>query len=668
MRDLARWFLVSVCSLVTCAAQDMPPAMQKTINALDKSVDGDWQQTTLSAVLASLSASEKLTLTLDPAIADRGSRNVTLHAARTPLGAVLDQLGSRFALDTQVRSDGVVLLVAAPGAKPVPEWVEDALPVRKFLPGGRYFRLPPPNGWDDPIVALDDTDVANLAKPTPATWSRLLDGHLDRIEAWHVEHSAPPAGLITFLKANPGARREFWRALDLRFDDAHAACEILDELRLIDEKLFLANTSVAVAIAVVYDTPVAATSSRYNALWAVKESQFGPSLTYQEIWKYFTNPKQQAQFVFKPHTLPWTVLTQLVDLDVSQAEIDWALSQYAGKKLDFDVLYQSVPYDQAKLAHASTKLGDHPYTMANLRTYGGVCVDQAHFSSRIAKIFGVPSLKCCGNGRYGGVGHCWSGYLAAKGKSPELAFTGRYQGDYYYFGTAFDPQTSTQLLDRDVELLYAGASSGGEAWAIATHLAHIARNLDGHPDQATSIAREAIHRNPLVAEAWRVLLRNVPPGEADKSWQILAKAAANFPDLMWEGLRLTLERMPAADKGRQKLYDVAYALAGAAKRPDILIQIRLAQIGELAVAKQNKDVISLAFDTVRTNVKEGTLIMPLVKRVVELANGFKESDPSFRMNVVKETLAKISADFPKARGNEVSPAWNEWQQLVGTLK
>jgi hypothetical protein len=657
--------LASVCAY---AAEAMPAEMQKTLDALEKSVNCNWQRTPLNTVLASLASSEHIVLTLDPTVAERGTQSVTLHAANTPLGGVLERLASRFALDVQIRNDGAVMLVGVAGAKPAPDWVDDALPVRKFEPTGRYYRLPPPNGWDDPVKALDDTEIATLTKPTAATWARLLDGHINRIEAWHVEHSAPPAELITFLKANPGVRKEFWRALDPRFDDVQAACRILNELRLSDEKNFLLNYQVAIAIAVVHDTPAAAVSSRFHALWAVTASQFGPPLTYLEIWDYFTNPKHQAQFVFKPRTLPWTVLTQLVDLDVSQAEIDWALSQYKGKKLDFDGLYQSVPYDYDKLAHASTKLGSKPYTLVNLRTLGGVCVDQAHFSSRVAKIFGVPSVKCGGSGRYGGVGHCWSGYLAAKGKSPELAFTGRYQGDYYYFGTAFDPQTSTELLDRDIELLYAGASSGGESWATAAHLARIARNLDGHPEQAMTIAREAVKRSPLVAEAWRVLLRNVPPAEAEKTWQTLAKAASNFPDLLWEGLRLTLERLQPNDKSRQKLYDSAYALAGAAKRPDIVIQIRLAQIGELAAAKQDKEVITLAFETVRTNIKEGTLIMPLVKRVVELANEFKQSDAGFRMNVVKDTFAKIATDFPKSRGNEISPAWNEWQQLVSSLK
>ena len=240
MRILVWLLLALVTCLPRAAAQDAP-SVQKVFDALAKSVDCNWQRTPLKDVLAGLAKSENLDIRLDPAIADRGTRSVTLHAANTSLGAVLERLGSRFALDTKISGDGVVLLVAAPGAKPVPEWVDDALPVRKFLPTGQYFRLPPPNGWDDPIAALDDTDVANLAKPSAATWSRLLDGHIDRIEAWHIANSAPPAGLITFLKANPNVRREFWRALDTRFDDAKAACQIFDELRTLDEKQFHSN-------------------------------------------------------------------------------------------------------------------------------------------------------------------------------------------------------------------------------------------------------------------------------------------------------------------------------------------------------------------------------------------------------------------------------------------
>lgn len=671
MRLLASLLLVGhfMAGSATWAA-DAPAQVQAVFDRLGKSVDVDWKRKPLGDVLGELAAGEGLRIRIDEsAPAGTMARPVTFHAAGTPLGAVVDRLADRFGLDTRIGSDGEVVLFPVPGAKPVPDWVDDPQPVRLFQLG-RYRRLPPPNGWDDPVAPLGDGDEAALGKPNPAAWQKVIAGEIDRIEAYQVAQGAPSAELVAFLKAHPDVRSEFWRALDPRFDDAKAACRIMDELRAPDEKRFLEHKHLAIAAAVVFDTPEAAVSSRYNLLWAVRESQFGTPLTYTEVWQWFTDPRNQQLFVFKPSKLAWPLLVHQVDLDVDRSEIDWAVKQYAGKKLDLQALYGQVPYDYGKLAHSGTKLGDQPYTLANLRSLGGVCVDQAHFASRIAKLFGVPSLKCGGNGRYGGVGHAWSGYLAAsKSGAPELTFTGRYQFDFYYLGTAFDPQTRTEVLDRDVELLYAGVCGKYESFSDATLLARIARGLEaGKPEQATAVAREAVKRNPYVAEAWRVLLRTVPAAEADRTWQNLAKALPGFPDVVAEGLRIALDRIPADDKGRQKLYEACYALCGAAKRPDLQIQVRLGQLDELAAAKQDEVAIQKAFDTVRANVKEGTLIMPLVKRVVSLANRFAEEDPKFRMGLVKDTFAKLATDFPKQRGNEVSPAWMEWQQLVKTLK
>jgi hypothetical protein len=137
-------------------------------------------------------------------------------------------------------------------------------------------------------------------------------------------------------------------------------------------------------------------------------------------------------------------------------------------------------------------------------------------------------------------------------------------------------------------------------------------------------------------------------------------------------MRIALDRLPAQtpkeQKLRQTLYETAYAAAGAAKRPDIQIQICMAQVGELGAAKQDEVAVKKAFDTVRSHIKEGTLIMPLVKTVVTLANQFSAEDPAFRMHIVKDTFAKLANDFPKQRGKEISPAWVEWQELVKTLR
>ncbi len=661
-------------------AADTPPAVQQVFDRLERSVDVDWKRTPLGEALADLAAAHHLTISLDPAAAGLATRPVTFHAAGTALGAVIDRVAGRFGLDVRIQASGILVLVPEPGAVPIPDWVEEAQPVRVYELG-RYRRLPPPNGWGDPVAALGAQDADALAKPTAKTWEALLAGYIERIEAWHVAHSSPAAGLVAFLAAHPDVRRDFWPAIDPRFDDGAAACRIFDELRTAtDEKTFLAHRHLAIAIAVVYDTPVAAQSSRFNFLWAVRPEQFGPTLDYRQIWDYFTDPRNQTRFVFKPKDLVWPMLVHLVDLDLAQDEIDWALAQYGQKKPDLQAFYQQVPYDYQKLAHTGTKLGDRPYTLQNLRQYGGVCVDQAHYASRIAKLFGVPSLKCGGNGRYGGVGHAWSGYLGVKGRDPQLLFTGRYQFDFYYVGTAFDPQTRTEVLDRDVELLYDGVSGRYQAHADAALLARGARALvDTKPELAAALAREAVRRDPCVAAAWITLLATDAVGGLAKSWENLAKVAAGHPDLICAGLRTALARLPTgiADakgaldkpaKERQRLYEACYALCGAAKRPDLQIQVRLAQIGELADVKQDEQVIQCAFDTVRANVKEGTLIMPLVERVVTLANRFAVEDPRFKIGVVRETFAKLAPDFPKQRGEDVSPAWMEWQELMKTLK
>ena len=670
---LSSWGLICTSWLcMTVPAADLPPTAQQVLATLEHQIDVNWQDVALADGLKQLATEHGLTITLDPNADTAGTRKLSFRAANQPLGRVLDRLADRCALDTRLRSDGVIVLVAVPGAQAAPDWVEDPQPVREYGLGG-YRRLPPPGSWTDPVAALSDSERTALVKPNSALWTTILAGHLDRIEAWHIAHSEPPPDLIAFLQAHPDVRQDFWRALDYRFDEAKAACRIFDDLRLADEKRFLANKHLAIALAVVHDTPAALVSSRNYSLWAVQPAQFGAVLSWRDIWDYYTDPKRSERLLFKPSALAWPMLVHVADLDVAQAEIDWTWSQYGGKKSDLQATYSQVPYDYGKLAMSGTKLGNSPYTLENLRKLGGVCVDQAHFASRVAKIMGVPSFKCTGSGRYGGGGHAWSGFLEAKNGKPLLQFTGRYQYDMYYIGTAFDPQTRTEVVDRAVQLMYAGVSRAYESYADASQLARIAESMVvSAPASAQTVAREAVRRNPYVQVAWLALLRSLPPADLEKAWQQQAKALADYPDAVWDSLRIVLDRLPdqapKEQKLRQGLYDAAYAMAGVAKRPDIQIQICMAQVSELGASKQDEIAVKKAFDTVRTNIKEGTLIMPLVKTVVTLANQFAAENPKFRMDVVKDTFAKLAHDFPKQRGDVLSPAWIEWEELVRSLK
>ncbi len=557
----------------------------------------------------------------------------------------------------------------------VPAW-RDPHPVRVHAIG-HYRMLSPRNGWTDPVPALgEQDDPAALGKANARLAKGFLDRYIDRIEAWHAAHSTPPEGLLPWLKTHPDVRRELWSAIDPRFDDAPKALAIIDTLRLKDPQKLSTYRHLAVAMAVVHDVPEATASSRRCFLWGIQEQQFSPSLEWPALWDYFTDPKNQAGMVFNPRELAWPLMTHLVDLDVSQEEITWARTTHGKGKHEVEPLYAEVPYDNGKLKRQKTALGDLPYTLANLVDRGGVCVDQAHYASRMAKIFGVPAVKCGGAGRYGGAGHSWAGYLGMDPRThaPVLEFTGRYQFDYYYTGTAFDPQTQTEILDRHVALMYDGVTGKYETYRDASLLTRAAIALEkDQPVLSLLIVREAVQTNAYVADAWRLLMRlavagTLPVKDADRLYHTMLRALAKHPDLGLECLRLYQTAL-AKEKPdvRQRLYTEAYQVFGQAKRPDLQIAARSDQLADLAAAGRSREVLVLAFETVGANVKEGSLIMPLVKQLVELTQQFAKTVKGFRADLVKQALNKFANDFPKERGDEISPAWVEYQELVKAL-
>jgi hypothetical protein len=674
-RAVAALLALATGAYAAAQNEDHPPAaVEATFKKLHTAVDASFKRRTLADALAELTKQTQVPITLSGDAAKQEGHLVTWRG-RCSLLEALEALGGRSGLQPVVGNDGAVKLLLDPKAPPAPpEWVTDARPVRTNLPNSSR-RSPPPNGWNDPVEALGADDEAAIAKGKFVA-KAFIDGYVDRLEAWHVAHSEPPAELIAFLKAHPDIRRDLWRAISPQYDDARSALRVFEALRTASEKRVIENKHLAIALSVVFDSPDAPASSRFCYLWDVSSEQFAPAMDAQEVFDYFTDPRNQATFVFKPKELAWPLMVHLVDFDLGKPEIEWAKTTYA-KKIDLQALYSQVPYDYDKLNH-HPRLGDRPYLLENLKKYGGVCVDQAHYASRIAKAFGVPAVKCGGQGRYGGAGHSWSGYLAVDPKThaPVLEFTGRYLFDFYYTGTIFDPQTRCETLDRNVALMYEGVSGGKyDDYIDGSTLARAAAAIETvKPAVAVVLAKEAAKRDAYVADAWRVLMRlarggALPEKEADQAYhKLLATLGTRHPDICLEALTIYLDAIPES-KGdaRQKLYQESYAAFGAAKRPDLQIRMRLDQLDELSAAGKSKQVIALAFETVSANIKEGTLVMPLVKQVVELSKHFAATDKSFQLKVVKDALTKLSADFPKQRGNTLSPAWEEYETLMDGL-
>jgi len=540
-------------------------------------------------------------------------------------------------------------------------------PVRVMM-GPRGYRRRRLEEKKDPVAPLGEGDLAFFKGGLTAhETKKLLDGYLDRMLATYAKEEGFPKGLAEFLKENRDVAEVFVTAIDPVYDDVGAAAKVFEDLRAADAKLVEKYVHLATALAVVYDTPDAVSTSRYHSLWAVTKEQFYELPKCREVWECYTDPRLKRRFGFALDKLPWPILVHLVDNDVNDKDRKWSLGKYNGRSTKIAKLYPSVKYDNDKLGGKSPKLGTNPYTLPNLLKYGGVCVDQAHFSSRVAKCLGVPAMKVTGKGRYGGAGHAWMGYLVIRKGRPSLEFTGRYFHDYYYTGNVFDPQTRTMTLDRFVAMMYDGASLSYPKYNRARMLVRMAEGIKAdHSAEAVELVQEALKLNYFNMWGWPLLMDFIKgealPKKEGLSWaNKMMKALKDHPDMTYHCLGTFIDCIPEKEtRKRQSLFGQAAKLY--AGRPDLLIKLRLEQAEDLCRAEQKRAALNILMQTMVENSKEGSLSLPVMRRCVELAEelGLKRQAHGI--------LRRADREFPKKRGSEPSKAYAEFQSLLESLK
>ena len=576
---------------------------------------------------------------------------------------------------------------AEPDGRPSPEAVKLYLPDK---PGWFHWGLPT-GPATDPITALAPEDEAWLARPAagPALSDEIaafMDRQADRMVA--VARTAQvPAAFLDWLDGQRALgpkgrqvnlRREFLLALEWRHDSLPTACAVLDRMRSERPAAVADMPHLAIAIAVVHDQENALYGSRYHGIHGWKAEQFPKISDPLEVLDHFADRASQSVLVFKPSTLVWPMLVHVADLDTSPADRAWALATRRQEAKTPEVWYPMCPYDNGKLGGGAPRLGSKPFSLENLLAFGGVCGDQAHFTTRTAKAFGIPAMKCNGENRFGGMGHCWAGYLTSAGGVPTLAFTGRYFFDNYYTGNVYDPQTGCEILDRYVHLLIDAMTTNAKRgtsyarWTEARSLTRAGLALETpNPARSAQLATMAIERNPCVADAWRLYFRHVAAKrievkEARKMGKLMIATLQDHPDLTVELMDDYLTTIPTDKrKERDEFYAGLWALYG--KRPDLQIRVCRQQCRELVAVKQEQKALERALQCVVSNAAEGTLVLPLVEYVVDTSLTYAASNPKFNVAFLRTQLDKAAAAFPKQRGTQVSAAWTEFQRLVAKL-
>jgi hypothetical protein len=555
----------------------------------------------------------------------------------------------------------VLCPVSALGEGEIPPWIR-FVPER---PG--WHNTMPALRRTDPVTSLTDEERKRYAKGLSDTFCMdLQKAYVNRLEKTYTSLVAPPEGLLAWLSEHPDIRQDFWSALSPYYDDLGAAMAVMNIIRQDDPELAVRYAHLAIALALVWDTENAIIGSRYRCIWGLKASQFLPTLRPLEVFRYFTDKKRERKFAFRIADLVWPLLIHLVDFDVTETEAVWAMERMAKFKKRVGSIYSMVPYDYQKLNSRQSKLADRYYTLANLLHYGGVCGDQAHFCSRVAKCFGIPAFKASGLSRYGGQGHAFACYFIAKKGRPILASTGRYFHDFYYTGDVFDPQTRTLVLDRTVALMLDGATLSYDKYMLSQMLVRIAiKEYDDHPDISLVLTKKALTENWFCDPGWRLLMRHVkdgrmPPKEAVRWSNNMMKYVKDHPDLTHDCFGTFLSCIPKEEtKKRQGFYKQALRLYD--ERPDLQITLNLRRGLELVEAGEESEATLVFLSTAAEHGKQGRILLPVVEQGVKLVKA---------RNMQRKALPfldKLVKKFPQKRGGKIAKAFQDLVRMVAPL-
>ncbi len=391
-----------------------------------------------------------------------------------------------------------------------------------------------------------------------AAYAPYLTNNLELADAWRdaarwAEAWADPvmaermgAELRAWVLAHAGFSAEFF-ALEQPADDRARVFGILHGLHARDARGFADHAALALAIALVYDTP----PPREWPHWQVTEGALPRRLPLPAAaFDFFIEGQREGLALHRLDKLDAGELRFLVDLAAAPEELRWARARLRTPLARLDETYSMINY-RVDRAEAGVYVWPwRSYALDEILREGGICVDQAYFATQAGKARGVPTLLFGGAGRDGR--HAWFGYLGTGGKW--VMDAGRYEEQRFVTGEALDPQTWNVITDHELAFLSEGFWHERSAREAATHAGFAEWFLaDGKPQGAERAARTAVRLERRVIAGWEVLLalRSGAGAEREAVAREAAGALSAYPELQARFLRVVIESLRARGEAKE---------------------------------------------------------------------------------------------------------------------
>lgn len=518
-------------------------------------------------------------------------------------------------------------------------------------------------------LAADDSGAA------PATQAPAGEGNASAPEAAPAAPEAPgaplsdtmPPALREWVLSSPRFSAEYF-GLERAEDDRREVFAILARLHAKDAAAFTRLPSLAIAIAVVYDAP----PPREWPHWQVTEQALPRRLPdAAAAFEYFVRLEESGEALQKLASLDAAELRFMVDLAAPEADLRWARERVRTPLGRLDETYSAIRYRMDRIQAGAYVWPGAGYSLENILTEGGICVDQAYFATQAAKARGVPSLLFGGAGRDGR--HAWFGYLGQGGKWRMDA--GRYEEQKFVTGVAIDPQTWREITDHELGFLSENYRNNRPAREAAIH-AGFARWLleDGRAKEAETAARAATRLERRETAAWDLLLelRAQPGAEREALAREAAAGLSSYPDLQARyldvavaSLRARGETAAADQLGREM------ARRFAKKRGDLSVGQIAQQLARAAEASTVEEQMRLYRSLLRRFGRgEGAawwdeVVRPFITRLV-MAGRF--ADARAALGVAQETLAGTMGSQLGTEMRQMSQLLAEAERMAAQAK
>jgi hypothetical protein len=338
--------------------------------------------------------------------------------------------------------------------------------------------------------------------------------------------------------------------------------------------------------------------------------------------------------------MPPEALVLVVDLTIPASEGEWALTNYGARRGLTD-LYHEVLYDWNHVIEGAPKeLTRQGFSLRNVMNFGGVCADQAWFTTTVMEVRGIPAAVVVG--RDATVGHAWVGWFEFSGRSARFnTDTGRYESYLKVPGLVKDPQTSGTIGEGRMGMLARFSTLDSKqrqlGRAIRSVLARVEDRMNLTSEAPTAEDAEAVApTTPTDRLSWIKALLAVAPSDPE-AWDIVAAASqegaftddtlntftdallaesSDAPDFALEVLEAMAKGLTDAERAGTILERVAGLLER--NRPDLAARALLAA-GDAFQAAGRQDEAGKRYERITsTYANDGPWVLDATRRVLDV--------------------------------------------------